>query len=133
MSLELALSIAAWFVAAVVVILIAKAVARRGVRRALAARPMNDEALLAAVTAEQSIVTVTTVACTLGAIVCAPSAVLHVFPNVVLIGFAVVEVLILMVLGARSARLTELSRVAEGRGLALPGGSWGRFLAKGRV
>lgn len=133
MSVELALGIVAGLAAAVVAILVARAAARRRIRRTLSARPRNDEALLAAITAEQSIVTVTTVACTLGAVVCAPSAVLHVLPNVALIGFAAVEVFILMVLGARSARLTELSLAAEGRGLDLPGGSWGRFLAKGRV
>lgn len=133
MSVELALGIVAGLAAAVVAILVARAAARRRIRWALSVRPMNDEALLAAITAEQSIVTVTAVAGALGAVLGAPSAALHIFSNGVLVGFAAVEVFILMVLGARSARLTELSLAAEGRGLDLPGGSWGRFLAKGRV
>lgn len=64
---------------------------------------------------------------------CASSAVLHLFSDGALIGLAVVEVASLMVLSVRSARLAELGRAAEGRGLDLPGGSWGRFLVKGRV
>ena len=131
--LEYIAGIVAGLTAAVVAILLTKAVVSRRVRRTLANHPMADTALLDAVRAERANVSVTSICTSFAAVAVAMSGAEQLVSTPLLMAFEAVLIGVLAVLGGRTARLSELSRAAQARGLELPGGRWAGFLAKGRA